>query len=213
MRYVIISFVFMGFAFYELSGGADFEPRGQRNLESAEAEPPRRKAPEQLAIPVAATELVAKPAIQPRRSQPAPTATAEAETKPELTQEEAIAQLARISTGLNTGLFPQDPAQSVTLASLEDGALSLQTLDLATTDESEQTAAPAEPQPDLREVLGTRVNMRDGPGTVYPIIARLNIGHQVEVLGDSGTGWLRLRVLPEQNTGWIASSLISKKTN
>ncbi len=51
--------------------------------------------------------------------------------------------------------------------------------------------------------------MRDGPGTIYPVVARLDIGHNVEVLGDSGTGWLRLRTLPEDQFGWISSSLVS----
>ena len=30
MRFVILSFAVLGFAFYDLSGGADFEPRGVR---------------------------------------------------------------------------------------------------------------------------------------------------------------------------------------
>ena len=38
MRFVIISFLFMGFAFYELSGGADFEPRGRRPAPATEPE-------------------------------------------------------------------------------------------------------------------------------------------------------------------------------
>ena len=59
-------------------------------------------------------------------------------------------------------------------------------------------------------MAGTRVNMRDGPGTIYPVILRLRIGQQVEVLETSGTGWLRLRTVQGQQVGWVAASLISK---
>ena len=82
--------------------------------------------------------------------------------------------------------------------------------------EPEPVAAPAPPpelKPDLRKVTGTRVNMRDGPGTIYPVIARLVLGDEVEVLSTSGTGWLRLRTLPERRIGWVASSLIGKKAD
>ena len=70
--------------------------------------------------------------------------------------------------------------------------------------------APARPATatDLREVAGTRVNMRDGPGTIYPVIARLHLGQEVEVLDDSGTGWLRLRTTEGRVTGWASKSLI-----
>lgn len=47
---------------------------------------------------------------------------------------------------------------------------------------------------DLREVTAARVNMRDGPGQNFDVIAKLTNGQQVEILQDPGDGWVKLRV-------------------
>ncbi|WP_164661804.1 SH3 domain-containing protein [Tropicibacter sp. Alg240-R139] len=210
MRFVLISFAFLGFAFYELSGGAEFEPRGVRSAESEKVAYTPAPKTKPIAEPVTAVALVAKPVLTPRSAK---VAAPESPVKPELTAEEAAIRLGRISTGLQGGLnaLEQNPGATFTLASLEQGAVSFQPNTEIVATEAPQVAAPVIPKADIREVLGTRVNMRDGPGTIYPVVGRLNIGHKVEVLGESGTGWLRLRILPEQHTGWIAASLVSKK--
>lgn len=216
MRFVIVSFLFMGWAFWELSGGSDFEPRGLRSPEPVKVTAARPKpAP---IVDNSAVALVAKQAIAPAKTPDKPAAENPApDTQPQATSEEQIARIAQASQRLVSGLSllsDSDTAQTFQLASLEQGAASLVTREDEPA-EAPETAEPAPetvPQaPDIREVAGTRVNMRDGPGTVFPIIARLNIGHQVEILGESGTGWYRLRVLPEQHVGWVAASLISKK--
>ncbi|GAB5435428.1 SH3 domain-containing protein [Falsiruegeria mediterranea] len=208
MRFVLVSFAFLGFAFYELSGGADFEPRGVRPDEPEKVAYSPAPKPKPVAEPVTAVALVAKPVLKPRQNKVEAPGPVE---EPALTAEETAKRLAQIKPGLQSGLnsFGQNVGASLTLASLEQGAVSFQT---NTESEAPQVAAPEEPKADIREVLGTRVNMRDGPGTIYPVVARLNIGHKVEVLSESGTGWLRLRVLPEQQMGWIAASLVSKKS-
>ncbi|MBO9448623.1 SH3 domain-containing protein [Tropicibacter sp. R16_0] len=208
MRFVLISFAFLGFAFYELSGGADFEPRGVRPVEPEKVAYSPAPKPTPVAEPVTAVALVAKPVLKPRQAK---VEAPEPVEEPALTAEETAKRLAQIKPGLQSGLngFGQNVGASLTLASLEQGAVSFQT---NTEPEAPQVAAPEEPKADIREILGTRVNMRDGPGTIYPVVARLNIGHKVEVLSESGTGWLRLRVLPEQQMGWIAASLVSKKS-
>lgn len=208
MRFVLISFAFLGFAFYELSGGADFEPRGVRPDKPEKVAYTPAPKPTPVAEPVTAVALVAKPVLKPRQAK---VEAPEPVEEPALTAEETAKRLAQIKPGLQSGLngFGQNVGASLTLASLEQGAASFQT---NTEPEAPQAAAPEEPKADIREILGTRVNMRDGPGTIYPVVARLNIGHKVEVLSESGTGWLRLRVLPEQQMGWIAASLVSKKS-
>ena len=218
MRLIIVSFLFMGWAFYELSGGADFQPRVAA-LTPPEAASEPAQPPQNIAVPAAParrqieiTGLVATPAIAPAEPGPEPNA------EPETPTDTALAQtpppgLDRLGTGLGQGLslFPDaGPEQSLTLASIEAGAAGLATAPPAPDAAREPLAEPAEPPADIREVTGTRVNMRDGPGTIYPVIARLTIGREVEVLGTSGTGWLRLRTLTDRQIGWIAASLISK---
>mgnify|MGYP000424146499 CR=1 FL=1 len=63
MRFVLISFAFLGFAFYELSGGADFEPRGVRPDEPEKVAYSPAPKPTPVAEPVTAVALVAKPVL------------------------------------------------------------------------------------------------------------------------------------------------------
>lgn len=221
-RLIIVTFAMLGWAFYVMSGGPDFEPRGVR-----------AKAPERVAD---ATEPAAKPLVPAKTDQlvtrsairlakplaPAPE-PAPKEISKELSKEETKALLAQVAAGLKSDLLLFDDPETTftvvndteatfTLASLEQGATLKQ---VSVTDESEvaQTPLVEEPKKDIREVSGTRVNMRDGPGTIYPVISKVSIGKKVEVLDDSGTGWLRLRVLPEQQVGWISASLVRKIQN
>ncbi|AVO39792.1 SH3 domain-containing protein [Pukyongiella litopenaei] len=137
-----------------------------------------------------------------------------AATDPEVSETDMARVRASLTQGLS--LFDDGQApQTLQLASLSDGAASL--TEAAPAPDPADIPAPAatfeQPPRDIREVIGTRVNMRDGPGTIYPVVARMRIGQQVEVMSDSGTGWLRLRTIPDGQPGWIASSLISKPAN
>ena len=218
---IVISFVFMALAFYELSGGADFEPRGVRppkpeRMAATAPGPTAPRAKPALGGTVQATTLVAKPVLAPRKPAPDPVPEQTAALSP---QEEERLNKARLdqvrsSLGPSLSLFPAaGDTGAITLASLEGGAQSLRVTAPQTDEAAEAPADPAfeEPAPDIREVTGTRVNMRDGPGTIYPVISRLTIGQEVEVLSESGTGWLRLRTVQGRQIGWIAASLISKR--
>lgn len=205
-RLMLVTFAMLGWFFYVMSGGSEFEPRGTR----AEAPPvvaaAEKPEPRPL-VPSPATELVTKVALRPAKPpEPKP------EPIPAADAVDTEALLAQIAAGLNSDLSSFDnTGGTFSLASLDENA-AVQVLD--TESEPEAAApAPSEPPKDTRIVSGTRVNMRDGPGTIYPIIGKARMGQQVEVLSESGTGWLRLRVLPEQQVGWISSSLIRKSTN
>ncbi|WP_254429028.1 SH3 domain-containing protein [Ruegeria arenilitoris] len=206
-RLMLVTFAMLGWFFYVMSGGSEFEPRGTR----AEAPPvvaaAEKPEPRPL-VPSPATELVTKVALRPAKpSEPKP------EPIPAADAVDTEALLAQIAAGLNSDLSSFDnTGGTFSLASLDENA-AVQVLDTDAEPETAAAPAPAEPPKDIRIVSGTRVNMRDGPGTIYPIIGKARMGQQVEVLSESGTGWLRLRVLPEQQVGWISSSLIRKSTN
>ncbi len=206
-RLILVTFAALGWAFYVMSGGPDFEPRGLRSdnpQRMAATFEPAPKATLPAAAPV--EELVTRAAVQP-----IPVIEFIAEPEPVLGEEETKALLSQVAAGLqaNPSLF-EDQDVTLTLASLEGGLTAMQQV----TTDAEPAAAPvAEPEKDIREISGTRVNMRDGPGTIYPIIGKATIGQQVEVLSDSGTGWLRTRVFPGQQVGWISASLVRKTTN
>lgn len=235
--YVILGFAFLGVAFYQLSGGSAFEPRGLRTLSEA-PRPTATSAGEthfvaatETAAPqhrVKATTLVASPAIAPPAAVPAPTAAGGGtglpaeEADPETTAESAAYDLEQVRASLSQGLpvfgDGAGAGQQLTLASLDQGISGIKVAPAETAEseedpaptEADQAAAWSEPEPDIREITGTRVNMRDGPGTIYPVLTKLRIGQEVEVVGDSGTGWLRLRSVSSRQIGWVSASLVSK---
>ena len=219
-RFIAVSFLFMGWAFYELSGGADFQPHDRANsgLTASTAAP----AP---AARVTAGSLITRPVMRPAdlaadRPDPEPalqplritdTGRDRPLADPEHRTEAALQQIAALGASLapGGGLFPQAPqAGRLQVAALEGGLASLAVNAEAPQD---MPAAADRAWPDLREVTANSVNMRGGPGTGYPVIGRMTRGQQVEVLSDAGTGWLRLRDVENNRAGWIAASLISRK--
>ncbi|MBE1285935.1 MAG: SH3 domain-containing protein [Rhodobacteraceae bacterium] len=222
-RFVIVSFAFMGWAFYELSGGADFQPP-ERPDPVAQVKPALRPAPTER---VTAASLVrAEPVLAPRQKRshvqaPKPSAEEQLAMQVQLEEEAAEARRQALSRGLAGGaaVFQTSTDTSgIAIASLEESAQGFASVtqlapNVTLSSSTAETETVPEPQPDLREVTGTRVNMRDGPGTIYPVLTRLKLGNAVQVLSDSGTGWLRLRTVETGHVGWVAASLISKKSN
>ncbi|SDX59740.1 SH3 domain-containing protein [Ruegeria halocynthiae] len=203
-RVIIITFAMLGWSFYVMSGGPDFEPRGTR------ADQPLRVAsvPEPRPAPIPASraeDLVTNVAARAvsARVQPEP-----------LAEDDAAVVLSQVTADpLSQFSAFDESGASFTLASLADGAAGLLQVEAEVQHDVTPTSQVVEPEKDIREISGTRVNMRDGPGTIYPIIAKAAIGQRVEVLSESGTGWLRLRLFPDQRVGWISASLVRKPTN
>ena len=216
-RLIVLTFAFLAWAFYEMSDGADFEPRGVRppKPEKVAAAPAPKPEPRAMTFETNPEKLVFKAALGPAKTLTVtPSRNGSGNEDDGMSQEQAIFSLAQISAGLNAdqAAAPGD-ATKITLISLEQGAAGLQQEDVTADTDQGGEHAYAEPVKDIRQVTGTRVNMRNGPGTIYPVIAKLGMGHEVQVLDDPGIGWLRLRVLPEQQLGWVAASLVSKKAN
>ncbi len=215
-RFIVASFLFLGWLFYVLSDGSDFQPRTApaTDAQTAQDDAGRVDQPLPKPAPVEAVALVATPAIAP--SQPNPidavvaTLTDGGETPPTQAAEPASDQrLSNVVQGLE-GFTADSPrlGQRLTLASLEQRATAA-----SGTQPAEVIAELPKPQPipaDIRKITATRVNMREGPGTTFSIVARLNRGQDVEVLDDSVDGWLRLEVLPDRQAGWISAALVGK---
>lgn len=216
-RYIILSFALLGWAGYEMSGGADFQP--PKRPEPAVAEAPtkaRETVVRVAAAPVDATAMVATPAIQPRTPRQVLQDNAEAIAAAKTDQ-----RLDQVRASLRQGLplFPDSADRREKVASLQDIATSAS----FEAPPSEVAPAPASPADavrpavgagaDLREISATRVNMRADPTTDAPILARLNRGQKVEVLGNNGDGWLRLRTVPDDQVGWIAERLVGPAAN
>jgi uncharacterized protein YgiM (DUF1202 family) len=61
---------------------------------------------------------------------------------------------------------------------------------------------------DYRVVSGSRVNLRAGPGTDFGIVTRLVRGNEVEILDDTGAGWVKLRALDGNDVGWMSDAFL-----
>ncbi len=192
-KFILLTFVFLGWAFYEESGGSDFVPR-KADLMAAAAEArataqaeralaqAAKPATPPIAVPVEVALAVKDVTVAPR-SDPVPVA-------------EVVAA---------------DSPPEVTLVSLEQSgtlfARPLQQLG----DEGADPAVPAvflQPRPaDMRLVTGDRVNMRSGPGTSFGVMGSLVRGDEVEVIADDGIGWVKLRT-EDGIVGWMADFLL-----
>ena len=74
-----------------------------------------------------------------------------------------------------------------------------------------EPAPSATPRPANRATASARLNVRTGPGLVYPVITTLLAGEQVTVLAQSADGtWLHVR-LADGRTGWVARAFTNFK--
>ncbi len=221
-RFVIVSFAVLGWGFYELSGGRDFtapEPPVEASRQQAQVltQPPVSTTIKfQRTAKVRAASLVGTQLIQPDAA-PRPAAD------PKSRQAIALAKIASAGAALQgTGatFAPAADTGTLHLNSIQGGLAAMTTqfgsdgLTHNASLTSAETTAPAansESYLDIRQIRASRVNIRQGPGTIYPVMARLLAGDEVLILEDSGTGWLQLRTRTGNKVGWVAASLVSKK--
>lgn len=234
-RLVIVSFAFMGWGFFELSGGRDFvapeRPQQQVASPPAAATPAQPTAADskfQRSAKIRAASLVTTPVLHPASaSANRPVTASRPAADPAHRRAVALDKIASAGTslqssdtafapGAETGLLQMDNIQGGLVAmtnrpasGTDHGGIVLNTA-LSAADPT-PPAPPAESYLDIRQIRASRVNMRQGPGTIYPVIGRLLAGDEVLVVEDSGTGWLQLRTKNGQRVGWVAASLVSKK--
>lgn len=177
-RFVFLSFLFMGWAFYELSGGADFEPPSARQI--AGAEPREETEPEQAMPAIAATGIPAtEPMPQPVKTA-APISPASAPALPVIT-------------------LPETPQPA---APATDAVLSLASIGEAVTSTNPILIK------NMRTIRVAQANVRSGPGTDHDILTRISGGTKIEVLQENGAGWVEFRLPESDTTGWVAASLL-----
>ncbi|MCF2905717.1 SH3 domain-containing protein [Octadecabacter sp. CECT 8868] len=160
--YVWLTFGFMGWAYYEMSGGSEFLP---------------------VEIETAATVIQEDqgPEIVTRSNSPTLLAVSTSNISSSIEVNEAVAA----ATALDA---TEDDQPTVVLA-----------------------AAPVfEPKLDIREVMGSRVNMRMGPGTDFDVITTLNPGTELEVLEVNADGWANVATVGLGIEGWMAARLLTE---
>ena len=205
-KFILLSFGFMAWAFYEMSGGDEFEPASER---LARLNP---QAEEAATAAVEPEVIDTEPALVPL----APEVTRVALNLATLDDvlggtpdaEPADASEPEISDNAD----PYGVPRNVAIVT-ESGTTPAIIPSLITGNETVEASAPAaisEPLArDIRTVTGNRVNVRGGPGTDFGVIGRLVRGDEVEILEDDGVGWVRMRSLETGEEGWMADFLLN----
>ena len=205
-RFIIVTFIFLGWAFYQLSGGSGFDADATRQaridapsevntapLQASVVEQAETPEPEAVALDLATVDEV----LAPKRS------------------------FGTQATRVSARIVPQSEDSLTEDATEEDATLVLPSLIVNAVPEAEATVTPVDfSNPDAtapsraglerRTVTGSRVNVRGGPGTDYQVVNRLVRGDQVEILEDPGNGWVRMRPVSGGTVGWLADFLLTE---
>jgi len=197
-RFILIAFGFLGFSFYELSGGADFDGEALR-LSRVEAGPIKQGLPKIAQAPQApdveeevTTDTVVAELAAPEKVE-AVIATAQQLPSDEPTD-------AEVTQAAFASLADDTPASSIIFPSL-----------IAPSETSVSATEPSTEQvQDLRFVSGNRVNVRGGPGTNFDVVGSLTRGAEVLVLAENGEGWVEMQSLDGATIGWMADFLLEK---
>ena len=169
-KFIIVSFLGLGMAFYEMSGGADFVPQQLTEVAEADVQATSSDFPA-TNVAVSRSNAASLIALNPQVT------TVSLDTTAPLTAEPAVVTLAA------TPQVEEAPAEPVVVAA----------------------ATPL----DIRAVAGSRVNMRQGPGTNFSVLDTLDGGTEAEVLEVNANGWARIQVLTTGQTGWMAERLLT----
>jgi len=183
----------MGWAFYELSGGADFVPQ---------------------------TRVVAQADVAVEVVEAAPVVVAAGpEVTPERTPESAENPVVLASL---SDTVPQEaiaPAPPPTPAPFQEAAEALDnsliesfiaSIAEAPVDAGEVATIP-EPAQDIRYVTARSLNVRSGPSTTFEVVDRLAFGEATLVLTDSGNGWVEIRIEGDGVIGYTASRFLTSE--
>lgn len=164
-RLMFVTLIFLAWAFFELSGGTDFQP-------------PEREA------------RIATLSTFDDTDRPEPVTRARVPADTSGTAEAAVETVDASTIEINVPTVEDVATETaVTLASAPI-----------------ETEIPLDA--DIRAVTGSRVNMRNGPGTNFPVLTQLVRGETAMVLQEPGNGWLKIRVQETGRVGWMSASLM-----
>ncbi|WP_299723031.1 SH3 domain-containing protein [uncultured Tateyamaria sp.] len=200
LRFILISFAFLAFVFYEMSGGADFdaeELRLSRIDAPAEVETTPLQRADLAPLPQPAPENVTRVSLSLTSVndvlRPTNLRTQLAKETPPIEEEVAVSE--------------EEPV--IILPSLIVDRAVITPVTFGEDDEVEQVTPVASGDFAVRAVTGNSVNVRGGPGTNYAVVNRMVRGDKVEILQNPGDGWVQLRPVGGGPVGWMADFLLS----
>jgi hypothetical protein len=216
-RFIVMTFAFLGWSFYTISGGADYQPReGSRQAVAAQKRTQQDRAQEAIIQAAQSTrpagDSVTRAAAETANTQADHILLASADGRFDM-----VTRGAADMADLGQRLAGNDKTLANGLQPMTAIDHRIENISLAAPAAFEQAAgyamastAPAAPElRDLRRITGNSVNMRAGPGTKFGVLQRMSRNTEVEVLETMDTGWTRLRVIESNRVGWVSSKLVS----
>ena len=195
-RFLLVSFVVLAVAFYELSGGSDYEPEPNSIQAQAKIERPQPK-PEPEAQPEEQRTLAEVEAFMEQLSE------TEAETD-RLSVTLAAARTDGPSLYRAEAERPKAELLELELSTPEEDAAAIEAAIAAAIGDVE--VDPSQ----IRWIKENMVDLRTGPGLTFDRVTQITKGTEVAILEDPGHGWLNVRVMDNYQTGWVAEWLVMK---
>ena len=179
-KYLFFCFVMSGWAFFELSGGQDFEPALATSVSEVltptdDVEPIDRSFDR---------EEVARAATDALRSI-------------EFDDHAVAAAPVNVVTAAALWKVSADAETSAIIENILDDVVPV-------------VAAAIPSDENLYAVSVNWANMRNGPSTRKGVIAKLERGTAVQLLPSSSGSWVKLRVVETNRVGWISKKLLKK---
>ncbi len=215
-KLILFSFGFMGWVFYVMSGGADFQPASVRATAQTSEQVEQKTLDDVSEVVVADLS----------QSSTAPK-SAFADTNLALRDDDVTRVALNLTTlrdpsnqSETTALEPQPAAldrtdlnavpvnAGYTTASADTPAIIPSLIVSGDAGANQQTVSSNVGYGDIRIVTGTRVNVRGGPGTNYGVVTKLGAGDSVEIIEDDGQGWVKMRPVDGGPEGWMADFLL-----
>lgn len=172
-KFILLTFALLGWSFYEMSGGSEFQPPVQA------AQASTMQTDEEAAPENAAHDILARASTEPQESDAADLVT---KASAVVGEQEAELEKAVLEASLDTRTDATQPSASATGSAASDMP--------------------------IVEVAGSRVNLREGPGTTNPVIVTLDGGTEAQKL-ESRDGWARIRISETGQEGWMAERLLT----
>ncbi len=203
---LLLAFLVLGWGYWVLSGGSDFQP--ETRAQAARSEAPAESVL-QAASPTAddrpgGPEVASAPA--PAQAEPAaPVEPAPAREQPIL--EEVTAVQPTVAEEPPAPPAEEEPASARAPLSAAE-ALAAIGSDLTTPPQEQRLeVASANVGASQRRVTADRVNVRQGPGVDFGVLDQVDAGDVTEVLEQDG-GWVRVRT-PGGTVGWMSARFLA----
>lgn len=178
-KYFVLCFFALGWAFFELSGGQDFEPQTITP-----------------AVNVSSAAEVAE--VIDREFDVENVAQAASTALRDINFDHSAELVTRADTFVPNQLWKVSTGSQLDSTIIND----LDEIPMLSPDETPDSD-------NIYTVAVNRANMRNGPSTRNGVVAKLERGTAVQVLPSQSGQWVKLRVVDTNRVGWISKTLLA----